>query len=53
MDENMLINLKVLALLEKNQKISINRDIIVIDYDTLFQGIKRWWYENNRAHDDR
>jgi len=48
MDENVLINLKVLALLEKNQKISINGNLIVIDYNTLFQGIRRWWYESNR-----
>ena len=48
MDENLLINLKVIALLEKNQKISINGNLIVIDYNTLFQGIRRWWYESNR-----
>ena len=48
MDENLLINLKVLALLEKNQKISVNGDLILIDYNTLFQGIRRWWYESNR-----
>ena len=48
MDENVLINLKVLALLEKNQKISINGNLIIIDYNTLFQGIRRWWYESNR-----
>lgn len=48
MDENVLINLKVIALLEKNQKISINGNLIVIDYNTLFQGIRRWWYESNR-----
>ena len=48
MDENLLINLKVLALLEKNQKISVTGDLIIIDYNTLFQGIRRWWYESNR-----
>lgn len=48
MDKNSLINLKVLALLEKNQKISINDNLIVIDYNTLFQGLRRWWYESNR-----
>ena len=48
MDENLLINLKVLGLLEKNQKVSINGNLIVIDYNTLFQGIRRWWYESNR-----
>ena len=48
MDKNSLINLKVLALLEKNQKISINDNLIVIDYNTLFQGLRRWRYESNR-----
>ena len=48
MDKNILINLKVIALLEENQKISINGNLIEIDYNTLFQGIRRWWYESNR-----
>ena len=48
MDENILVNLKVIALLEKNEKISVTGDLIVIDYDTLFQGIRRWWHESNR-----
>ena len=48
MEDNLLINLKIIALLEKNDKISINDELIIIDHNTLFQGMKRWWFESNR-----
>ena len=48
MEDNLLINLKIIGLLEKNDKISINDELIIIDHNTLFQGMKRWWFESNR-----
>ena len=48
MEENLLINLKILSLLEKNDKISIANELIVIDHNGIFQSIKRWWYDTNR-----
>ena len=48
MEDNLLINLKIIGLLEKNDKISINDELIKIDHNTLFQGMKRWWFESNR-----
>ena len=48
MEDNLLINLKMIGLLEQNDKIAIDNELIVIDHTSLFQGIKRWWFESNR-----
>lgn len=43
-----ILNLKTLSILEKDEKISIKNNIIIIDSNNLFQPLKRWWYDSNR-----
>jgi hypothetical protein len=49
MIQNILINLNILSKIKPYDKIYINKDnLIMIEYNSLFQGIFRFFYNNSR-----
>lgn len=49
MIQNILINLNILSKIKPYDKIFINKDsLITIEYNSIFQGIMRFFYNNNR-----
>jgi len=47
--QNILINLNILSKIKPYDKIYINKDnLITIEYNSIFQGIYRFFYNNNR-----
>jgi hypothetical protein len=49
MIQNILINLNILSKIKPYDKIYINKDnLIMIEYNSLFQGIMRFFYNNSR-----
>jgi len=48
--QNILVNLDILSNIKPNDKIFMNTDnYISIEYDSVFQGLKRYFYNNSRA----
>lgn len=46
--QNILINLNILSKIKPYDKIYINSDnLITIEYSSIFQGIYRFFYNNN------
>jgi hypothetical protein len=49
MIQNILINLNILSKIKPYDKIYINKDnLITIEYNSIFQGIMRFFYNNSR-----
>jgi hypothetical protein len=47
--QNILINLNIISKIRPNDKIYINTDnFISIEYDSMFQGVLRFFYNNSR-----
>ena len=46
--DNCLLNLKIISKLEENDKLNTNKDILKIDKPIIFQGIKRWYFNEGR-----
>lgn len=48
--QNILINLNIISKIRPNDKIFVNTDnYISIEYDSMFQGILRFFYNNSRS----
>ena len=46
--DTIILNLKIISEIREHDKLSVNEEIISIDNPGLFQGIKRWYFNNNR-----
>ena len=46
--DNCLLNLKIISKLEENDKLNTNKDILKIDKPIIFQGLKRWYFNEGR-----
>ena len=47
--QNILINLSIISKIKPNDKVFINSEhFISIEYDSIFQGIVRFFYNNSR-----
>lgn len=45
--DSILVNLKILSMIQINQKVSISKGYLQIDYSPL-QCLKRWWNHDSR-----
>ena len=46
--DQLLLDLKILSQIKKNDKICTNNDQLSIDNPRIFQGFSRWFYNNSR-----
>lgn len=47
--DQVIINLKIISLLRKNDKLCINNESLEIDQSYFFQALRRWYNDNNRS----
>ena len=46
--DSCLLNLKIIAKLEENDKLITTQDLLKIDKPIIFQGIRRWYAQESR-----
>jgi len=47
--DQVIISLKIISLLRKNDKLCINNESLEIDQSYFFQALRRWYNDNNRS----
>jgi DNA-binding Xre family transcriptional regulator len=46
--DNTIANLKIISMLQKNQKLSVRNGQLTLEHDDTFQVLRRWFFKDSR-----